>query len=80
MSQRAIGILSRWVAETVRPVPAAERPKEAARLAAEFAAYAADAGLNLQKLEEDLGEDLPSFMSDALEAAEETESGGPEAD
>ena len=45
MTQHAIDILNRWVAETVRPVPPAEAAKEAARLATEFTAYAEDAGL-----------------------------------
>jgi hypothetical protein len=42
---------------------------EAARLAAEFTAYAADAGIRIGHVEEDLGEDLASRMEDALKAA-----------
>lgn len=69
MTQRAIDILNRWVAETVRPVPPEEIGKEAARLATEFTAYAEDAGLNVQNLETDISEDLKTFMADALKVA-----------
>ena len=57
MSQQAIDILNRWMAEAVRPVPAEQMDKEAARLATEFAAYAEDAGLSIEELELDVGED-----------------------
>ena len=80
MTQHAIDILNRWVAETVRPVPPAEAAKEAARLATEFTAYAEDAGLRVEQLELDIGEDLLSFMKDALQAAADTESDGVLAD
>lgn len=66
MTQRAIDLLNQWITDTVRPVPPADRAREAARLTVEFRAYAADAGLNLDRLEEDLGEDLISYMNDAL--------------
>ena len=80
MTQHAIDILNRWVAETVRPVPPAEAAKEAARLATEFTAYAEDAGLRIEQLELDIGEDIPSFMTDALQAAADAESDGVLAD
>jgi hypothetical protein len=80
MSHRATEILNRWVAETVRPVPPQERAREAARLAVEFSAYATDAGLHLDLLEEDIGEDLTSYMRDALLAAADAEAEGPIAD
>jgi len=68
MSKQAVDALARWMAESVRPVPAAERRREAERLAAEFTAYAGDAGFNIERLEEDLGADLVSHMEDALAA------------
>jgi hypothetical protein len=68
MSKQAVDTLARWIAESVRPVPEDARGKEAERLATEFAAYAADAGINIERLEEELGEDLVSHMEDALEA------------
>jgi hypothetical protein len=71
MSKLAVDALSRWIAEWVRPVHEDAIAKEAERLAAEFTAYAADAGIDIGRLEEDIGEDLTSFMEDALaEAAE----------
>jgi hypothetical protein len=69
MNRKAAELLERWIAEWVRPVPAAEMHAEAARLAAEFTAYAADAGIRIGHVEEDLGEDLASRMEDALKAA-----------
>jgi len=75
MSQRTIDLLNRWIAETVHPVPAAEVEKEAKRLATEFTAFAADAGLNVENLETDISEDLEAFMADALKAAAGTETG-----
>lgn len=75
MTQHAIDILNRWVAETVHAVDADQIPKEASRLATEFSAYAEDAGLNLEELEVDLGEDLVSHMADALRAALDAEKG-----
>jgi len=69
MSRMATTLLARWIAENVRPVAAEKREQEAARLAAEFVAYAADAGLSpvdLEELEEDIGEDLVGQMEDAL--------------
>jgi hypothetical protein len=76
MTQQAVEILNRWIAETVRAVPEDQTAKEAARLAAEFSAYAEDAGLNLQDLELDVGEDLLGYMTDALLAAADAESAG----
>ncbi len=76
MTQQAIDILTRWIAETVRPVPPGEIAKEAARLATEFTAYAEDAGLNVEDLELDVGEDLLGYMRDALQAAADAESDG----
>ncbi len=73
MSQHAVEILKRWIAEAVRAVPAEETAREAARLSVEFSAYAEDAGLKVQELELDIGQDLPSFMKDAIEAAREEE-------
>lgn len=69
MSQRTIDLLNRWVADTVRAVPTAEVEKEAKRLATEFSAFAADAGLNVENLETEISEDLETFMADALKAA-----------
>ena len=69
MTQQAVDILNRWIAETVRAVPAEESGKEAARLVTEFTAYAEDAGLNLEELEVDLGQDLLATMKEALLAA-----------
>jgi len=80
MTQHAIDILNRWVAETVRPVPPAEAAKEAARLATEFTAYAEDAGLRIEQLELDIGEDILSFLTDALQTAADAESDGVLAD
>jgi hypothetical protein len=71
MSHRTVELLNRWVTDTVRPVPAADIQKEAERLAAEFTAFAADAGFSVEKLEEDVGEDLVGYMIDALEALAE---------
>lgn len=68
MSQRTRDILARWVADSLRPVSAEARSREAKRLAAEFAAYAADAGINLDRLEEELGTDLAAYMEEALDA------------
>jgi hypothetical protein len=69
MSRGTLDILERWVAETVRPVPVEEIEKEAERLATEFSAFAADAGINIENLETEITEDLPSYMADALRAA-----------
>ena len=75
MTERAIDILNRWIADTVKPVPSEETPREADRLANEFMAYAADAGLNVEKLEVELGEKLVARMTAALETAADVESG-----
>ena len=69
MTHHAVDILNRWIAETVRAVPPEEAAEEAARLATEFRAYAGDAGLNLEELEVDLGQDLLATMHEALIAA-----------
>jgi hypothetical protein len=69
MSERTLDILNRWVAETVHPVPADEIEKEAKRLATEFSAFAADAGVDMENLETEISEDLEAFMADALKAA-----------
>jgi hypothetical protein len=69
MTQAALDLLARWIAENVRPVPAEDLESEAARLAAEFVAYAKDAAISVAELEEDLAETLESHMEDALEAA-----------
>ncbi len=74
MSHRTVELLNRWVSDTVRAVPAEETEKEARRLAVEFTAFAVDAGLNVEMLEDDIGEDLVSFMIDALQAAADAES------
>ncbi len=75
MSQQTVDALARWIAESVRPVPADATRKEALRLATEFSAYAADAGINLELLEEEIGQDLVSHMEDALEEAAKANSG-----
>ena len=68
MTRHAVEILSRWTAEAIGAIAADDAGREAARLAAEFTAYAEDTGLNIEELENDLGEDLLSYMKDALEA------------
>jgi protein subunit release factor B len=75
MTQQAVDILNRWIAETVHAVAPEEAEKEAARLVAEFTAYAEDAGLNTEELEVDLGQDLLATMKEALLAASGTETG-----
>jgi len=69
MTQQAVDILNRWIAETVHAVPAEEADKEAARLLTEFTAFAEDTGLNLEDLEVDLGLGLLPAMKEALLAA-----------
>jgi len=64
-------IFLRWIAENVRLTPSETDEAEAARLAAEFEAYARDIGLDagdLEELELESGEDLTSRMRAALEA------------
>jgi hypothetical protein len=73
MTHHAVDILQRWIAETVHAVAPEEAAKEAARLVTEFRAYAEDAGLNLEELEVDLGQDLLATMQEALIAAAEAE-------
>jgi hypothetical protein len=73
MTKQAEDALARWIAESVKPVPTATIRREAERLATEFRAYAADAGINLERLEEDIGEDLVTRMVEALEEAAEAE-------
>lgn len=68
MSHRTVELLNRWVSDTIRPVPPDQTRREAERLAVEFTAFAADAGVNLERLEEDIGTDLVAYMVDALEA------------
>jgi len=75
MTQQAVDILNRWIAETVHVVAPEEADKEAARLVAEFTAYADDAGLNLDELEVDLGQDLLATMKEALLAVAVAETG-----
>jgi hypothetical protein len=79
MSQRTRDILNRWVAETVRPVPPSDIEHEARRLATEFAAFAADAGIEVENIETDITEPLETFMAEALRGAAET-AGSPPAD
>jgi hypothetical protein len=72
VTQAALELLARWTAENAKAVPAERVKSEATRLAAEFAAYAKDAGFSaadLAELEEDIAETLESHMADALEAA-----------
>lgn len=69
MTQHAVDILNRWIAETVHAVAPEDAAKEAARLVTEFTAYAEDAGLNIEELEVDLGQDLLATMKEALLAA-----------
>lgn len=71
MSKHAVTALTLWIAESVRAVPSRDAPKEARRLATEFAAYAADAGIDVEQLEVEIGGDLVSRMEEALEAAGE---------
>ncbi len=73
MSKHAVAALTRWIAESVRAVPPREARKEARRLATEFAAYAADAGIDVEQLEVEIGGDLVSRMEEALEAAGESD-------
>jgi hypothetical protein len=72
MSRGAEELLAHWIAENVRAVPDDEQEREAARLAAEFTAYAKDAGLSaadLAELEVDIGEELGTHMKEALAEA-----------
>ncbi len=69
MSKQAVDVLTRWIAESVRPVPEHAIGREATRLAAEFAAYAADAGIDTDRLEVEIGQEIVTRMQDALEAA-----------
>jgi nucleotide-binding universal stress UspA family protein len=69
MSKLTTDVLNLWVGEFVRPVPAAAVRREAERLAAEFTAYARDAGIDPKRLEEEVGSDLVSHMRDAIETA-----------
>jgi hypothetical protein len=85
MTRGAEELLAGWIAENVQAVPDEEVEREAARLAAEFAAYAKDAGLSasdLAELEVDIGEDLRSHMKEALADAtpgeDDAPSDGPE--
>ena len=81
MTQDAVDLLTKWVAENVRPVPADAIRDEAARLATEFAAYARDAGLarsDIAELEEDVAEDLKGYMEDALETLRGADGDAPE--
>jgi hypothetical protein len=71
MRKQSVDALSRWIAESVRAVPRDKARKEARRLTTEFAAYAADAGINVAELEEEIGQDIMSRMEEALESAEE---------
>jgi hypothetical protein len=78
MSQDATDLLARWIAENVHAVPEDEQKSEAAQLAAEFIAYAKDAGLSaadMRELELDLEEDIESYLEDAIEAARAHEDG-----
>jgi hypothetical protein len=72
MSDRSTDLLARWIAENVHAVPPSQRESESHRLAAEFLAFAEDAGLSaadVAELEEEIGEDIGSHMVDALETA-----------
>ena len=72
MTKAALDLLADWVAENARTTAPEERQREAARLAAEFCAYARDAGLgdaDLAELEEDIAATLESRMEEALAAA-----------
>ena len=71
MSKRTVDLLHRWAAETIRPVPEREIQKEAKRLATEFTAFAVDAGMNLENLEDDISAPLETFMADALRTSVE---------
>ena len=82
MTQDAVDLLTKWVAENVRPVPPDAIKAEAARLATEFAAYARDAGLarsDIAELEEDVAEDLKGYMENALEVLRGTDDDAPDA-
>ena len=81
MSNGSADLLARWIAENVRAVPVSQRRRESQRLAAEFSAFAKDAGLSeadLTELEVEIGESLDSHMADALEAAGLREDDGPD--
>ncbi len=73
MRKQAIDALARWIAESVQAVPSQSIPKEAERLATEFTAFATDAGINLERLEEEIGQDILSRMEVALEEAAATD-------
>lgn len=80
MTRGAEELLAGWIAENVRAVPDDELEREAARLAAEFTAYAKDAGLSaadLAELEVDIGEDLRTHMMETLAEAAPSEDDAP---
>jgi hypothetical protein len=74
MDEMAMAFLERWVEENVKPVPAGRQQAEAERLAAACIHDAADEEIsedNLQEIasEETDGDDLVSYMSNAIEKA-----------
>ncbi len=72
MTHKARDLLAGWIAENVQSAPDNERSRDAAELAAEFLAYAKDAGLSaddLAELQEDFGDNLAGHLRDALSAA-----------
>ncbi len=75
MTHKARDLLAGWIAENVQAAPANELDRDAEELAAEFLAYAKDAGLSaddLAELQEDFGDNLAGHLRDAVAAA-----GGP---
>lgn len=78
MTEKAIEFLQEWISEKVQ---APERPvrldHEAEVLAKECAKQAANAGVRLEDIEEEVG-DLEELIATKLEDAVEAKKGGPE--
>lgn len=73
MSEKAIEFLQEWITEKVQVRPAPTRIEhEAEILAKECAAQAAEAGVPIEDIEEEVG-DLEELMTTKLEDAAEAE-------
>jgi hypothetical protein len=71
MGSRVSELFERWSNEHVNAIPYPEHLNEAQRLDKQFRAHAQATGVaeqELQKLEEDLGQDLVSEFRDRLDA------------
>lgn len=75
MSEKAIEFLQEWITEKVQVRPAPTRIEgQAGMLAKECAAQAAEAGVPLEDIEEEVG-NLEELMTTKLEDAIESEGG-----